>query len=172
MTDSNTYSYPITFTSTDAVHIAAKVATDLKRMRRFYGEPSDEWIRDFETEAIKLLMGGYVGTVTYGFRRNGCWIEPTLSYTARDLSDVTAGDDDPGRIKPGASIDGASFYSYLTHSSAWHLLLPAQREEFVKQLPFQRYAESSPGVDGYWSKDLTYSAGNRALDRASLRCLR
>ena len=171
MTDSYSDSHTMTFTSTDAAYIAAKVATDLKRMQRFYGEPSDEWIRDFETEAIELLMGGYMGTVTYGFWRDGYWIEPTLSYTARDLSDATAGDDDPGRIRPGISIDGASFYSYLTRSPAWNQLSPAQREEFAKQLPFQRSTGSEPGVDGHWSEDLTYSAGNRVLDRASLRHL-
>ena len=171
MTDSYSDSHTMTFTSTDAVYIAAKVATDLKRMQRFYGEPSDEWIQNFETEVIGLLMSGYMGTVTYGFWRNDCWIEPTLFYTARDLSGVTASDDDPGRIRPGISIDGASFHSYLTHSSAWDLLPPAQREEFTKQLPFQRSTGSEPGVDGYLSKDLTYSAGNRALDRASLRHL-
>ena len=112
-----------------------------------------------------------MGTVTYGFKRGGYWIEPTLFYTARDLSGVTASDDDPGRIRPGASIDGASFHSYLTHSSAWYQLSPAQREEFAKQLPFQRSDGQESGVDGYLRKDLTYSAGNRALDRASLRHL-
>lgn len=44
----------------NATHIAAKIATDLKRMQRFYGEPSDEWIRDFEAEAIELFKAGYV----------------------------------------------------------------------------------------------------------------
>ena len=171
MTDSYSDSHTMTFTSTDAVYIAAKVATDLKRMQRFYGEPSDEWIQNFETEVIGLLMSGYMGTVTYGFKRGGYWIEPTLFYTARDLSGVTASDDDPGRIRPGASIDGASFHSYLTHSSAWYQLSPAQREEFAKQLPFQRSDGQESGVDGYLRKDLTYSAGNRALDRASLRHL-
>lgn len=159
-----------TFTRTHAVHIAAKVATDLKRMQRFYGEPSDEWIRKFEAEVIELLKGGYMDTVTYGFERNDCWIEPTLAYTARDLSGVATGDDDPGRIRPGSSIDGASFSSYLTHNSAWRKLSPEQREEFARRLPFQRSVGSAPGVNGRWDKDLTYSAGDRALDRTTLRC--
>ena len=101
-----TYNYSvtdtITFNRTHAVHIAAKVAADLKRMQRFYGAPSDEWIESFEAESGELLKGGYLGTVTYGFRSNGYWIEPTLVYTARDLMGVTADDDDPGRIRPGA----------------------------------------------------------------------
>ena len=169
MTSSYSVTDTTTFTHTHAVHIAAKVATDLKRMQRFYKEPSDERIRRYETEVVKLLKSGYMGTVTYGFRRNGCWIEPTLSYTARDLSDAAASDDDPGRIRPNAPIDGASFWSYLTYSSSWGLLSPEQQEEFEKQLPFQRSGSPEPDADGYWSKDLTYSAGNRALDRARLR---
>ena len=169
MTSSYSVTDTTTFTNTHAVHIAAKVATDLKRMQRFYDAPSDERIRRYETEVVELLKSGYMGTVTYGFKRNGCWIEPTLSYTARDLSDAAASNDDPGRIRPGASIGGASFWSYLTYSSSWGLLSPEQQEEFEKQLPFQRSGSPEPDANGYWSKDLTYSAGNRALDRARLR---
>lgn len=166
-----TYSYSEshTFTRTHAVHIAAKVATDLKRMQRFYGEPSDEWIKKFEAEVIEFLKDGYMDTVIYGFWRDGYWIKPTLHYTAHDLSDDTAGDDDPGRIRPGASIDGASFHSYLTYSAAWDESTYEQQEEFIKRLPFQRPTGPKPGVGGYWGKDRTYSAGSRALDRASLR---
>ena len=168
-----TYSYSVTdtmtFTRTHAVHIAAKVAADLKRMQRFYGVPSDERIQRFETEVVELLRAGYLGTVTYGFRRNGCWIEPTLFYTARDLMGVTANDDDPGRIRPGAEISDASFYSYLTYSAVWNNLTSTEQEDFNKRLPFQRTGAPEPGVSGYVSVDRTYSSGGRALDRASLR---
>ena len=168
-----TYNYSvtetITFTRTHAVHIAAKVAADLKRMQRFYSAPSDEWIHSFETEAVELLNGGYLGTVTYGFRRNGDWIEPTLIYTSRDLMSIAANDDDPGRIRPGSLISGASFHSYLTYNSAWDQLTWMQQAEFARRLPFQRTTGPKPGINGYWSGDRTYSAGGRALDRASLR---
>ena len=93
-----------TFTRTHARHIAAKVATDLKRMQRFYGEPPDNWIDAFEAEAIEFLKGGILDTVAYGFRRNGDWIEPTLIYTSRDLMVIAANDDDPGRVRPSAQI--------------------------------------------------------------------
>ena len=63
-----------------------------------------------------MLKAGYLGTLTVGFRRDDDWIEPTLKYTARDLAGAAANDDDPGRIRPGANIDGASFYNYLTYS--------------------------------------------------------
>ena len=171
-----TYSYTVTdtatFTRTHARHITAKVATDLKRMQRFYGEPSDEWIGDFEAEAIEFLKEGLLDNVSYGFQRNGHFIEPTLTYTARDLVGITAHDNDPGRVRPGADISGASFCSYLTYSPRWDRLGQVEKEQFKNRLPFQRTGAPEPGVSGYWSRDLTYSAGGRALDRASLRSYR
>ena len=95
------------FTLTHAIHIAAKVAADLKRLQRLYGAPSDGAITDYEPRS--WVHAGYLGTVTYGYRRNGSWIEPTLRYTAHDLAGAAANDDDPGRVRPGADITGASF---------------------------------------------------------------
>jgi hypothetical protein len=158
-----------TFTVTHARHMAAKVATDLKRLQRFYGQPSDARIDDYEAEVIEFLKGGYLGTVSYGFRRDGQWIEPMLKYTARDLAGDSANDDDPGRIRPGANIAGAAFYSYLTYSPAWYALTPAQREAVEKRLPFQRSSAEEPTANGYLTEDRTYSSGGRALIRASLR---
>lgn len=170
------YSYTVSdtrsFTRTHARHMAAKVATDLKRMQRFYSEPPDNWIDAFEAEVIEFLKEGLLDTVAYGFRSNGYWIEPTLVYTARDLMGIATNDDDPGRVRPGAQIGAASFYSYLTYSSAWNQLTSKQREEFAERLPFQRTGGAEPGINGYWSRDRTYSAGGRALDRASLRSYR
>jgi hypothetical protein len=51
-----------TFTVTHARHLAAKVSTDLKRLQRFYGSPSDTEIAQYEEEAIELLKAGYFGT--------------------------------------------------------------------------------------------------------------
>lgn len=157
------------FTVTHARHMAAKVATDLKRMQRLYGNLSDASIANYEAEIIELLKGGYIDRVSYGFRRNGNWIEPTLRYTARDLAGFSANDDDPGRIRPGASIEGASFYSYLVYSSAWNNLSESYQNNIRERLPFKRGTASEPGVDGYFSNDRTYSSGGRALERASVR---
>ncbi len=168
MSYSHTISETTTFTLTHARHIAAKVATDLKRMQRFYGNLSDTRIADYEIEAIALLKAGYLGTVAYGFRRNGNWIEPTLKYTAQELAEGSASDD-PGRIRPGANIDGATFSSYLTYSSNWDDLSDSEKENFKKSLPFRRSGASEPGVSGYFSTDLVYSAGGQALNRASVR---
>lgn len=169
MSYSYTYAETTSFTATHAKHIAAKVATDLKRMQRFYGQPSDDAIANYEAEVIELLKEGYLETVTYGYWRDGSWIEPTLRYTARDLAGASANDDDPGRIRPGADVSGASFYSYLTYNTAWFSLSDAEKEAFKKRLPFQRRSAPEPNVRGYLSHDRTYSSGGRALDRASVR---
>lgn len=169
MSYSLSYTESSTFTVTHARHMAAKVAADLKRMQRFYGSPSDADIATYEAEATELIKAGYLGTVTYGYKKDGNWIEPTLRYTARDLAGGSANDDDPGRVRPGANIAGASFYSYLTYSAAWDQLTQAQRDAFKGTLPFFRGAASEPGIFGYLASDRTYSSGGRALDRATVR---
>jgi len=164
--NSYTVSATTTFTLTHAKHMAAKIATDLKRLQRFYDYPSDSAIANYETEAIELLKAGYLGTLTFGFRRNGMWIEPTLCYTARDLFGASANDNDPGRIRPGTNTTDASFYSYLIYAPG---VSEAEQDAFQKRMPFYRGGAPEPGINGYLVNDLTYSAGGRALDRASMR---
>jgi hypothetical protein len=169
MTSSYTLSESATFTVTHAKHMAAKVSADLKRMQRFYGAPSDLSIGQYEAEAIELLKAGYFGTLTIGYWRGALWVPPTLRYTARDLMGSATNDDDPGSIRPGADISGASFYSYLTYSSAWDGLSDAERDAFKRSLPFYRGGAPEPGVNGYLAEDRTYSSGGRALNRSSVR---
>lgn len=116
-----------------------------------------------------MLKGGYLLEITYGFKRNGKWIEPSLRYTARDLAGSTANDDDPGRIRPGADVREALFGSFLIYNAAWDALSATEKDAFSKSLPVQRGTAAEPGVDGYLSNDRTYSSGGRALDRAIVR---
>jgi len=169
MSSSYTISKTESFTVTHARHLAAKVATDLKRMQRLYGSPSDTNIATYEAEITELIREGYLGTITYGFRRDGNWIEPTLRYTASELAGSAANDDDPGRVRPNADIAGATFYSYMTYSAAWDAASAADKEAFKKRLPFQRGSAPEPGVNGYLTEDRSYSSGGRALNRASVR---
>lgn len=169
MSQSFTLSNTVTFTVTHARHIAAKVATDLKRLQRLYGTPLDGWITAFENEVIELLKGGYLKEVTYGFKLGDKWIEPTLRYTAQDLAGASANDDDPGRIRPGVNITGASFYSYLIYSQAWHNLSTNEQQNVKSRLPIQRGGADEPGLNGYLSSDRTYSSGGRALNRFTLK---
>jgi len=170
MTYVDTITETRTFTETHARHMAAKVATDLKRIQRLYdGKPSDQAIVNYEQEMILLLKNGYLDEITYGFRRDGKWIEPTVRYKAKDLAGGAANDDDPGRIRQGANIDGASFYSFLSYSSAWFSASQAARDAFKRNSVVVRGDAPEPAVGGYLSADKTYSAGGRALDRSSVR---
>ena len=157
-----------TFTRAHAKRISYRVATDLKRMQRLYDVPTDQAIKDYDGELIELLTAGYLGTVAYGFRRNDKWIEPTLRYTAFELSDSGFGDD-PGRVPASANISGATFYSYLTYSSAWDALSPSARAAFKKTLPVNRVGAPELGIDGYVQQDLAYSAGGRGVQREIVR---
>ncbi len=165
------YSYTATetktFTITHAKHIAAKVATDLKRMQRFYGKPYDGSINNFESEVVELLKHGYLKKVFYGFQKNKKWIEPTLIYEASELN--IAANDDPGKVRPGKDITGASFCSYLEYSNAWYLLSDEEKESFKHDLPIQRTTGSVPSISGYLDNDRTYSSGGRSLSRSSVR---
>lgn len=158
-----------TFTVTHARHMAAKVSADLKRMQRFYGYPGDTDIVNYESEVTELLKAGYLGTLTVGFKRNDQWIEPTLRYTARDLAGMGSNDDDPGRVLPGRDVSGASFYNYLTYSAAWDAVPASEKDAFKRRMPFYRTNATQPTVNGYLVDDKTYSAGGRALGRASVR---
>ncbi|MDB4222787.1 hypothetical protein N9850_03360 [Granulosicoccus sp.] len=168
MSYSSTVSESATFTVTHARHMAAKIATDLKRIQRLYGWPSDLNIERYEAEAVALMKAGYLDTVWYGFKRNSCWIEPTLKYKAQDLYSGSA-DDDPGKIRPGADISRAIFSSFLTYSTKWSNLTTAEREAFKKGLPYIRTVATEPKINGYLSNDKTYSSGGRSLERAAVR---
>lgn len=171
MTASTTFTDSITFTITHARHLATKVATDLKRMQRFYASPGDADIGQYEAELVELVRGGYLGTVRYGFRRNDTWIEPMLEYRSHELAGGYLADDDPGRIRPGADVSGAKFHSYLTYSAKWHLLSTTEREAIKRTLPFQRGHGAQPALGGDLVADRTYTAGGRCLGRSSLRSL-
>lgn len=169
MSTSHTFSETTSFTLTHAKHMAAKVATDLKRMQRLYGSPSDLSIAQYEGEVVELLKAGYLGEISYGFRKDGNFIPPTLRYTAQDLANSAANDDDPGKVPAGADITGATFYSFLTYSSKYLALTEAQQAVFEGTLPLKRGSASAPGINGYMMDDRRYSAGGVALGRASLR---
>lgn len=167
MSYSHTVTETKTFTVTHAKHIAAKVATDLKRMQRFYGQPSDTKIEEFEAEIVEFLKHGYLDKVTYGFKKHENWIEPSLVYTAKELSDSNS--DDPGKIRPGKDISGANFYSFLEYSATWFSLPVSEKQSFEQTLPFSRSTADTPGISGYLEDDRTYSSGGKSLSRASVR---
>lgn len=166
---SSSYTSTQAFTITHAKHLASKVAADLKRMQRFYGAPSDSKIADLETELIEFLRNGYLDNITYGYKRDGVWIEPMLKYTVKDLDGMSYADDDPGKVRPNANVSGASFYSYLVHNSKYDNMTDSERNSFENTLPFSRTGAPYPGISGYMDSDKSYSSGGKGLDRSSLK---
>lgn len=157
------------FTLTHARHLASKVKTDLKRLQRLYpGHLTEERVDEFETEITEMLRQGYVRVITYGFKRNGQWIAPTLRYTAHEMA-YGGIDDDPGRVPHGADISNATFGSFMEYSQAWFNLTDPQRTAFQAALPFKRVTTDPPTVNGYFADDKTYSSGGRSLGRSSVR---
>lgn len=152
-----------TFTVSDALHISAKVAADLKRMQRFYGSPHDEDIDAYEKEATVLLHDDYLDTVTYGFRRGENWIV-ALHYAARQ-GGVVIDDDSPGKIPVGTPIGAdCSFYSFLRYNRRWGELSREQKTSYRNEnIGFLRSHDKEPY--GAWSYDKAYSAGGRGVLR-------
>jgi len=160
-----------TFSITNARYLASKIATDLKRMQRMYDLPTNSDIDAYEAEAIALLKAGYLKSATYGFKRDDSWVEPTVRYTHAELASLLATDDDPGRIYPGANINGARFGSFLDYTAAWFALTDAQRDAFKQTLPLARTTGTQPPINGRLVSDLSYTSGGQSLSRQTLRSL-
>lgn len=167
MSSSYTITESTTFTITHAKYIASKVAADLKRIQRFYNYPSDLQIERYEMEITKFLKSGFLKKVTYGFKKNGNWVEPTLIYTASDIESEI--NDDPGKIRPGMDVSEATFYSFLEYSDEWYSQPEGEKEKFRETLPFQRSTADTPGIEGYVQSDRHYSSRGKSLSRSSVR---
>lgn len=156
-----------TFTVTHARHIAIKIGTDLKRMQRFYGKPSDRNINDYENEVIVLLKGDYLERIEYGFKTtNGAW-RIALKYEARH-GGVLITDNDPGGIRPGIDTKGCQFHSFLVNNHRWATLSKEEQERVYNEakVSFRRTTGNEP--TGYFTVDRAYSAGGRGVQRSSL----
>jgi hypothetical protein len=157
-----------TFTITNARYLASKVRTDLKRIQQFYGSPSDSLIDFFESEMAALLNAGYLEKVSYGFKKNGMFIEPTVQYTAAQLA-AQLTNDRPGGIPAYANITGSTFHSFLEYSRAWSHLTRQDRDAFEGQLSYQRTDGVAPSTSGYFDSDRSYTSGGTTLARQSLK---
>jgi hypothetical protein len=169
MSTSYTATESTTFTIAHARRLASKVATDLQRFQRFYSSPSDAWIEQYEEELVELLNRDLLKFVVYGFKREGKWTEAAVRYTALPNGTLST-DDDPGKIRPGLDVVGASFTSFLDYNAKWEALSPAERAAIKAAYRLQRTNGSAPALEvGYWDNDLSYVAGGRGLGRGSVR---
>ncbi|MFI8631224.1 hypothetical protein ACIGEP_01335 [Microbacterium sp. NPDC077663] len=165
---SSSFTNTSTFTIANARHISAKVKTDLKLMQRAYGHPDDGDIENYGEEVAQMLAKGYLGTVTYGYKRGSDWIV-ALRYTANSNGTLTA-DDRAGQIPRGVDISGATFYSYLTYSSKKAALSAADWDAFAATLPFRRSGAAEPGTaGGSWATGNTYSSNGVGVSRTEFK---
>ena len=159
-----------TFTIANARYVTSKIKADLKLLQRAYGSPTNADIDAFGEEAAILLKDGYLGTVTYGFRRDGSWVV-ALKYTAQPNGTLAA-DDRAGGIPRGVDISGTQFHSYLTYSTKWDWLSMGERERINDSLPITRTPGPEPGTNGgYWSADRSYSSNGSGVARGAFRPL-
>ena len=163
----NTFTTSTTFTRTDAKYLASKVVSDLRGMKDYYGRPDESLIRDYYEELAELLVGGYVASVEYGFKRNGQRVV-TLFYELRTDGSLTDGKS--GGVYARADISGAKWFSFLVYSSKWDLLSPSAQQEIEARLPFQRsYGQAPQDGSGYWVTDRSYSSKSVATQRRTFR---
>lgn len=165
---SSSYSFNESFTLTHAKYLASKVATDLKRLQRLYGGPSDSRIAEFEQEFVELVRYDFLESVTYGYKRNGAWTAASIRY--RIVNGVVSVDDDPGKIRANLDVKDASFSSYLTRTQKWWDLTQSERDSVEANISVKRTVADEPGLEkGYWSDDLSYGAASKGLSRSSVK---
>lgn len=159
-----TYTYSETFTVTHAKYLASKVAADLYQMQLFYGKPSNQEIDNYIEELIILLLGGYLDSVDYGFKRDGKWVIVT-KYSVK-FNSITETDDNSGSIHPGADITGAHWASYLRKNSKFFNLPKSEKDRIENLLPIQREEQAESGFhSGVWVSDKSYYNGGTSLER-------
>jgi hypothetical protein len=155
-----------TFTRTNARHIGSKIAADLRQVYSFYGQPTLTRIDDYCDEIVELLARKWVKTVEYGFRKDGAWIL-SLRYEVSD--DGTISDTGTGRVHPNADVTGASFYSFLTHTSKF---FEEDHDSVIDGLPIKRTSADEPShTGGYWESGKSYASGGVGAVRTQWRPL-
>ncbi len=164
------YSYTTTesFTLTHARRLAAKVAADMHQCRRFYGQPTDTQIENYQQELIVLLHGGFVSSYEFGFKtKNGLRVV-SWSYTVGPSGDLEGGRS--GGLFPSADISNAVTFNFLSYSSAWFSLSTVERDKVKANYAVKR-TDGSPPKDGngYWDSSRHYASGGVAVTRKEFR---
>ncbi|MDQ3099626.1 MAG: hypothetical protein M3Q44_07830 [bacterium] len=163
-----THTFSETFTLTNAKYLASKVASDLFQMQLFYGRPTDQEINDYLGELIILLLGGYLDSVDYGFRRDNKWVI-VASYSAH-FGSTSSTDDRSGGVYPGANISSSTWGSYLRTNSKFHTLSQEEKDKIEQDLPIKRNGQAEPGFyGGTWDCGKDYFSGGTGLLRKMYR---
>jgi hypothetical protein len=157
-----------TFSIINARKLASKVATDMHLCAQYYGNPSEERIRNFAEELAQYLNEGWIEEYEFGYQKNDKRI---VSWRYKvDGNGVLTADDRAGKVVPYVDITGASFFNYLTQNSRYFQQPAEQRARFKSGLPIQRESGQPPSDgSGYWTSDLNYYSGGRGLNRLTFQ---
>src|SRR5579863_4445732 len=100
-----------TFSIIHARKLSSKVAADMHLCAQYYGEPSEESIREYAEELAQYLNEGYVQEYEFGYKKNGQRLV-TWRYKVDENGTLTT-DDRPGKVIPFVDVAGATFFNYL-----------------------------------------------------------
>jgi Bacterial HORMA domain family 1 len=165
---SYSYTKSDTFTIIHARKLASKVATDMHLCAQYYGNPSEERIRNFAEELAQYLNEGYLQEYEFGYQKNDKRIV-SWRYKVGENGALTT-DDRAGKVVPYVDITGASFFNYLTQNSRYFQLSSDQKGNFKAALPIQRGSGEPPSDgSGYWKSDLNYYSGGRGINRQTFQ---
>jgi hypothetical protein len=157
------------FTLTTARYVTSKIAADLDLVRSHYQRPPEVDVTRYAEEAAQLLAKRYLGTVEYGFKKNGTVVF-ALKYETR--ADGLLADDRPGKVPANLDLRGTTFYSWLTYSDTWDGLDAAGRATFKSTLPVQRTSGESPAMgNGYWESGKSYASNGEGVERKVFQSL-
>src|SRR6266699_3763453 len=109
----STYTTSETFTLTHARRLAAKVAADMHQCQRFYRQPTEKQIENYQQELVVLLHGGYVKSYEFGFQTKDERRVVSWSYTVSPSGDLEGGRS--GGLFPSADISDAALFNFLTY---------------------------------------------------------
>jgi len=156
-----------TFTRTNARYLASKIAADLRQLRSFYGEPSEQKIEDLTEELVEMLAGGFVATYEAGFRRDE---KRVVSERYTVISAGLATDERAGGIYARADVSGAAWFTFMTYSNAWWNLTGEARKAVENSIPIDRTPGREPtDGDGYWESGRSYESGGTSTSRSGFR---
>ena len=95
---SYSYTRSSTFTIVHARYLSSKVAADMHLCAQYYGQPSEQRIREFAEELAQYLNEGYVLEYEFGYQKDdkriGSW-----HYKVDEHGSITT-DDRAGKVAP------------------------------------------------------------------------
>lgn len=157
-----------TFTIVHARHLSSKVAADMHLCAQYYGNPSEQRIREYAEELALYLNAGYLSEYEFGYQKNG---NRVVSWRYKvDSNGLITTDDRAGKVVPYVDITGATFFNFLTRNSRFAQLSTGDQARFEAGLPLQR-TDGEPPSDGsgYWTSDRNYYAAGRGLNRQTFQ---